>query len=270
MRVGVAVSLALWSLFALCPSAEAQLPPKPWAKRSLALDRGQLRIDLGPSEKALFDSAPPSFVGSMRGLLVGSNGDEAVAGLYVGAALGVIDGLELGTVIFPLQFAPDVDFGDLEFYGRYRFFQGRIADIGAQLTFHVPTQTEFGMGFGLPMRFRLGSIARIDTGVEFEVVLPDGDSLLLFDLPFGIAFNITDAVFLGGRAGMTLIDLDDPLVAFPLGIYGGYTLTGGSGKVLADLTAGFTWPFLGTANPGDSLPENFLFQFGASVYLDLF
>ncbi len=112
-----------------------------YADRSMTLNKGTLRIDGGPSDFGLLDSGR---INSGRGLRIGKPGkgaDTAVS-LGLGAAYGIIDGLEVGALVLPLHFAPSgVDaYGNPEAYVRYRFMTGNV-EVGVQAGAQFPVTT---------------------------------------------------------------------------------------------------------------------------------
>jgi len=182
--------------------------------------------------------------------------------LTFGAAYGIMDDLEAGATLMPIYLAPDGDFGDIELYGRYRFLSEGPAQIGAQLTVAIPTDTRFGLGMGLPVQLRFGQV-RIDTGAELELIFGD-HTVVDLDLPVAIAFDIIDGFFAGVRSGFFLPDFDE--LAIPLQGHVGYTLMSGNAPFV-DLVASFGWPRFLWTGYGDNLDlDTFDFIVGARVF----
>ncbi len=237
-------------LSALClsapPSASAQGPA---VQRGLTLPARTLRIDVGPSDDAILDGVGME-IGNRRGLRLGRTpGGNASAVLNIGAAYGITDNFEIGSLLLPIDFAPGAGFGDLEFYGRYRFVHSGGFELGLHITLQVPTNTDLGFGFALPMRYRISNAARIDTGVEIELLVDDTRANL--DLPFTVLFQATRAFYIGPRSGVMSPRFSELWV--PLGLTGGYTVHA-SRRVAVDLTGAFTWPaFFATGGFGDAV-----------------
>ena len=253
-------------------SGLAQLGP--WNERSITLPKMTLRIDVGPPEKGILDSG---FLGDAwafgrgYGLTLSDAGDDVASGLGVGAAFGILDELEVGMLLFPIQFTPGDDhFGDITLYGRYKFFSTDVVDIGGQLLLQLPSRTDFGMGMGLPIMLRLGDSVRIDTGVEFELIFvdvgPDDDEVAFgMDIPAGIAFQIGKG-FVGPRTGLFLYKyIGDAEFALPLGVFGGVTVA-----EMVDITAEFAFTQFLTSAGDDAFGEDsWRFNVGANIHLSL-
>ena len=228
LRRSVCVGFALIVIQA--SSAFAQRRPMMNAKRALTLPQYSLRIDVGAPERGLLDApgsgptAGASSIGGARGFRIlhgnapGPSGRTTFIDLGVGFGFGISDDIEVGTLAFPLLFAPGgFDYGDLELYGRYRFFRGDYAEIGVQVAFNFPTETEFAGALGLPMLFPLGDSAKLETGLELELIADD-PPLLFYEgggfeaygeIPFALTFNLTMRGFMGFRTGITIPGFDE-------------------------------------------------------------
>lgn len=257
------------SLFGLTLPLEAQrfnpATSGGFSSRPLTLPRRYLRIDLNPSDYGYMDHVSLANTNSLnndRGLRLGvAEADEVSLGLGAGLGYGILNELEVGGLIFPFLFHPDFDFGDMELYGRYAFLKGD-AQLAVQLTMQIPTRTDFGIGIGLPARFRIASSARIDTGLELELIFTNDESVNL-DIPFALDFDVGNSGFLGLRSGIILPDMDD--AAINLGVQGGFNVEGA-----ADLCASFNWPRFFWTGPGDAVnPDTFEIVFGASIFIDV-
>ncbi|QQR88633.1 MAG: hypothetical protein IPJ88_10280 [Myxococcales bacterium] len=236
-----------------------------YTARSMTLDAGTLRVDVGPSDFGLLNSGA---INNRRGLTFNKSAgvSDLGVGAGIGAAYGVMDGLEIGTLILPLAISPDFDYMNPEFYGRYRLMDGDT-QVGLQVGMVLPAQsgTDFGLSAGLPVLLRMDKM-RIDTGAELEFIFAT-DLQLNIDIPFALNYSVTDAVFIGGRTGLffqdfTNVDFDG--LSIPLGAQGGYTLDGG----IADLTAWFNFPnFINTFPGGDAIfLKNWQLGLGANVF----
>ena len=109
---------------------------------------------------------------------------------------------------------------------------------GIQIPTGPSGTNDFGVSAGVPVLVRLGSSGRLDTGLEFEFIFADPDAIINLDLPLAVNFNVTDNVFLGGRTGLYVQDMDFDFYTVPLYFQGGYTLNGGN----ADITAWAGFP----------------------------
>ncbi len=230
-----------------------------YAERPLTLDKGTLRIDLGPSDYGYMDFGELNDGRAAFEFIKYPGGTTVYSG--VGAAISIIDDLELGGLVFPLPIHPNFDFGNMEAYVRYQITHGTF-QLGAQGTIQVPTQGRFGVGLGLPMRIAASDMVRIDTGVEFEIMADPGD--LHLDVPLAVAFDIDDSFFIGPRTGARLIDMRE--FQMPLGLF-----LGGTVANAVDLTGAFTvWNFIHTATEPAIDFRVWELLFGANIYLDVF
>lgn len=253
-----------------------------YAGRGLVLEQGVLRFDAAPADFGLrFGGVGGrSFTQDVPGLRIGRVDDyspgspivrtapeQTILQLTVGAAYGIMENLEVGTVLLPIQFAPNGDFGDIEVYGRYRFLSQDNVQIGAQLTAAIPTNTRFTTGLGVPVQLRFDRV-RIDTGAELEILFGDGNDGdgvdVDLDLPVAVSVDIIDGFFGGVRSGFFSPDFDE--LAVPLMGHVGYTLM--SGKTpFVDLVASFGWPRLVWTGFGDNLDlDTFDVILGARIY----
>jgi hypothetical protein len=211
-----------------------------------ALERDvTFRIDSGPPDRTLLDSGELGEGYGLRLLRVDvpPGEDDTYLSWGVGIAITPVRRFELGIQFAPVLYVPRTRYGDLESYGRFLIFGSRHVDIAAQLVLQFPTRDDFGMGFGVPMVFRLHPRVRLDVGVELELVIynaPDGDRDVRpnFDLPVALAFNLTPRFFVGARAGVFVYDFRD--ASAPVGGFVGYTV---GRRHTADFTAAFTGYF---------------------------
>ena len=249
----LALGLALAALGASATTAEAQRRGNPVSvtQRGLVDRSVTLRVDAGPPDRTLLDSGKLGEGWGLRLIEIdrGRDEDDELALIWgVGVALSFADRVEIGLKAVPLRLDDDrgdddVRFLDMEAYGRFVFFASRRVEIGGQLLLQFPTWDDFGMGFGVPLLFRLHERVRLDVGAELEIVFDDDvdgdgddDVVANFDLPFALFINATPRFFFGGRSGVTVYDLDD--VEVPVSAFVGYTV---GRRHLADFTATFTW-----------------------------
>ncbi len=244
-----------------------------YVERQLVLQKHILRIDAGPSDFGLLNSGS---INNGRGFRVGKTaipgGDDARVDLGLGVGFGATDDLELGALFLPLAFAPSGrdSFQDMEFYGRYRLLKGET-EFGVQVGARLPIASEeLRMGVGLPVLARLGETLRLDTGMELEVELYDGDAggtVVSLDAPAALNVMLMPHVFFGGRTGFYWRDFKTEGLSIPLGVQGGATLGGG----MVDLLTWFHFPaFLrpDAAEGADTINLD-LWEFGVGVTLFL-
>jgi hypothetical protein len=274
MHRGYLTVFVCLSLFSVTLPLEAQRFNRAtsggYSSRTLTLPRRYLRIDLNPSDYGYMDhvsltpftSGPnfANFLNNDRGFRIGVvDADDVYLSLGTGMGYGILDELEVGGLLFPFLLHPNFDFGDMELYGRYAFLKGD-AQLGVQLTIQIPTHTDFGIGFGLPAQFTIGSSARIDTGLELELIFTDDESVNL-DIPFALSFDVGRSGFLGLRSGIILPDMDE--AAINLGAQGGLNIDG-----TVDLSASFNWPyFIWTGREDKVNPDTFEIVLGASIFI---
>jgi hypothetical protein len=230
-----------------------------YSARPLTLPEGRLRIDAAPPDYGYMDHGE---INGGRGLrvFIPKDGDAGVR-LGLGGAYGIMDELEAGGLIFPFIFAPDFDFGDMELYCRYAFLKG-ASQLGVQAVLRIPTGSrDFALGVGVPAQFELGGSARLDTGVELELVFGHNDHVNL-DLPLAVNFDIGRTGFIGARTGLVFVDLRD--MAINLGLQGGASV-----DPAVDLTASFNFPYFITTGGDDAFHPDFEIIAGANIYVDL-
>ncbi len=171
--------------------------------------------------------------------------DEVHAHAGFGLAYGINRFVEVGAKVLPLRFHRNADYLDLELYLRWSFVQTRVADVGVQFVLQLPTNRPrvFGSSIGIPVRIRMGTVARLDLGLELELIVRDADPSddvnvnvdPNLDIPVALSFNITPRFYLGGSFGLYVYDFDR--VAFNGGGHVGYSI--GRDTPLLDLTASF-------------------------------
>jgi hypothetical protein len=233
-----------------------------FAQRGLTLPQGALRVMSAPYEWNLNNSGlvlrPGSFGISINKPFIEDSGASATWG--IGAAYGVMDELEVGVLLLPISMSPG-GFGDMAIYGRYAFLRTDFVEVGGNLVLSFPTGSSlFGFGFGLPVSFKLTESLRLDTGIELEIQVRNG-SLIDGDIPVSVTYNITEAGFVGGHSGFTLVEgFDGPSWQIPVGAHGGYTL--GLDPVSLDFVGQLTFFITDGA-------EAFALIFGANATFDV-
>lgn len=222
-----------------------------WASAALAappitLDKGVLRVDIGPPDFAYMDHGRLNDGRGLRLFKPGS-GDLGV-GVGAGAAYGVTETFELGGLLLPLQLAPDADLGGLEVYGRFLLTGGGDMAVAAQITIQLPTNADFALGLGAPIEVALSKSVRLQTGGELEIVFDP--SIISLDIPAALAFDVGRSVFLGPRSGLFFDDFKELTVN--LGAHIGGRLGGGW-----TLTGSFNWPIFLDTRGSEALNVDF-------------
>lgn len=237
-----------------------------YSQRSLTLGKGTFRIDGGPVDFGYFHPSSPQWLNENRGVRIQKYEqppgvyDNADPNVWLGAGLayGITDDIELGGLVLPLQVADELDFDDMEAYGRFRFLRRRF-EMGAQVTLQIPVETDFALGLGLPMLAHVGRKARIDTGFELEMIFgeeaDDGDVFSL-DVPFAMTWDIGQRGFLGFRTGLYVWNMED--VVIPAGMHGGVVVANGK----LDIAPWFMWPVFMATGREDELVHVKSFELG--------
>ena len=234
-----------------------------YSVRTLTLGSGTVRIDGGPPDWGYFHPGSPQWINENRGLRLRTDVDaeQTWAWLGLGLAVGVIDEVELGALLLPVRLTPDADIDDLEMYGRFAFLEGDF-EMAGQVTLQLPTQTEFGLGLGLPMLVHATSALRIDTGFEVEMLFWDA-TVVNVDLPLALTWDIGRGGFLGLRTGMYVWDMGELIV--PTGLHGGGVVADGR----VDIAGWFMWPaFLHTGGDDPFELDTFELGFGVNARID--
>ena len=221
-------------------------------------------------------------------------GSDTISTMNFGAAIAVVENLELGfsryrmgsfpdlNTFFPgLGFggeglvaffmSPDTSFGDIPFYARYRLIDGDVVELAVDFGVLFPTETEWGILAGVPVRFHAGDQVAIDTGAQLWVNDAGGFNILSFGIPLSIVGNLTKHGFVKINTGVVILDLshelvDKPLYTIPFGFGGGFNFEAGS--TMLDLFAAFRWPALGAFSDGtsESNGDYWTLTFGLNIY----
>ncbi|KPK13511.1 MAG: hypothetical protein AMJ62_14915 [Myxococcales bacterium SG8_38] len=267
------------------PPVEAARPEPPskdaadnyglaYAGRELTMPRGMVR--------GTFDVSTLHFD-------LGFFGSENFVSLNFGAAISPVDDLELGfsryrmgsfpginfidlvnlggSGLISAFVSPEGDFGDIPFYIRYQPVSG-TADVALEFRLRIPTLSEFGLAFGLPVRIHAGDSVAIDTGFDLTFDDPGGLDVLSVGVPLQIVGNVSDNLFLELQTGVSLPDITtDPVVTvLPLGFRLGGSVD--AGRVMLDAFFNFRFPTFAAFGSGDSevTTEIWTITVGINVY----
>lgn len=248
--------------------------PAAYAKRGLTLRQGQLRLDAAPPDFALLDSGARNDDRALLSFARREFGDfdETFVKMGVGLGYGVLDDLELGALLLPILLSPNGEFGDMEFYGRYRFVRGET-EVGAQFGVSLPTNTEnvqanFALTLGVPLLVHLSRTTRLDVGAEFEIILGDADGVVNLDMPAALQFQVGDVFFVGPKAGVFLVNMEE--IELGLGVVTGITIARSRGAPVFDILGEFYWPFFLSSGREDAVnADQFNLLFGVRVFFSL-
>lgn len=252
-------------------SVGARGTPLAYAQRGLTLRKGQLRVDAGPPDFALLDSGIRNNGRSVLAFARRDLGaaDETFVGFGWGAAYGIQDDLEVGTLLIPVLLAPDVEFGDLEVYGRYRFVGGEF-EVGGQAAISLPTntlenQSNFALVFGVPMLLHMSSTARIDLGAELEIILGDADGVVNLDMPAAFQFQVNDTFFAGPKTSIFFANMEE--IQLGAGAVAGISIANSRGRPVIDILGEFYWPFFLASDQEDAVNlDQFNLVLGVRVF----
>jgi len=232
--------------------------PIPYSARPLTLPRlvlsprvdatlDKLRTD---TAKAIFTTQNPKTLNLLIGL---------------GASIGIIDNIEVGAVIAPIQVLPTVAYGDPSLHGTFRFVKGSFelaGYFGTTFLTHDAVSPQVVLPVldsnagvvlqpGLLSRIHLGSRAKIDIGATVPIELGNGARDLGLEVPLELAVNLAEWLHVGATSGFGISNVKDPVINsyVPLGLIAGFAFGAEKGPVV-DLGAVFRWPKF--ADPGQS------------------
>ena len=252
--------------------------PVRFARRPLVLDEGMVRAD-------------------GRLTVGGVPGSGTFSALDIGGAVSPIENLEVGVSteltgnvpapggnsLITVIFSPQASYGDIPIYARYTYAQSDIAQAAVDLTLVLPTNTDFQLAVGLPLRiFELFGLFTLDAnlgiryrnGDKYAAYSPNPSKNTAEFTAMGASVtNITDNGYIeiGGGVGVANVgggtDVKN-VVEIPAYLGGGYTY---EGKVLADIFAQFGFTPLMTANapPGRdtfNVADDWYITVGATVH----
>jgi hypothetical protein len=190
---------------------------------------------------------------------LGGLGSGTGAGIEVGASFGILDDLMVDAR--PLGFITGeggTAYSRFQIGVTYRFLEGPV-EIGVQFRSQIDNDRAFAFNPGLPVRIHAGHIVRIDTGLNFNLVVPtaENDKPLAqlagvqtdvlraaeIGVPFDIAFQIVPQMFLGLTTGFGMGNFNNPInsILMPLSFFAGGTVPGDQGP-LVDIGASFGFP----------------------------
>lgn len=252
--------------------------PVRFARRPLVMDEGMVRAD-------------------GRLTVGGALGTGTFSSLDIGGAVSPIENLELGLSteltggvpapggisLLAVIFSPRASYGDIPIYARYQVAESDVALLGVDLVLVLPTNTDFSITAGLPLRilevFGLFTMdmnlnVRYRNGDKYAAFIP-GPSKNTADFTFSGASitNITDNGYIEIGGGVGIVNVGGGagaknVVELPFFIGGGYTY---EGNVLADIFMQFGFNPLMAANgpPGvDTFPvsDTWYVTIGATIH----
>lgn len=252
--------------------------PVRFARRPLVMNEGMVRAD-------------------GRLTVGGAPGTGTFSSLDIGGAVSPIENLELGLSteltgavpapggisLIPVIFSPQASYGDIPIYARYQVAESDVALLGVDLVLVLPTNTDFSITAGLPLRI-LELFGLFTMDMNLNVRYRNGDKYAAFianpskntaDFTFSGASitNITDNGYIEIGGGVGIVNVGGGagaknVVELPFFVGGGYTY---EGKVLADIFVQFGFDPLMTANGPPNIDtfnvgDDWYVTLGASIH----
>lgn len=198
---------------------------------------------------------------------------STVTGLHLGGGIGLLDQLEVGAVVAPLQLSPDFAYGNPLLYGRFQFMRADQLQLSAQAAVTIPVRSGSRLSFevGVPLWYNFSDALQLRTGLFYQGTFGDSYAHSV-RLPLVLNFNLNDNVHIAGLTGVEFnFDAPGKSLRIPLGVEGGYSFAGANNRPMLDLVAQFVFPsFLMPGSDGDKvLPELWLASLQARFYLFL-
>jgi hypothetical protein len=145
-----------------------------------------------------------------------------------------------------------------------------VLDIAFDFGLLIPTASELGLLFGIPIRLHGGDIFAFDLGVTVSMdnIGGAGGHFTSITMPWNLVFSATDFLFVKLNSGLTAVDVSESggnaFKAFPLGLGIGGTVAGK--RIMSDIFAAFSWPILGTVDPGGTNTDVWTITVGTNLY----
>lgn len=257
--------------------------PVAYVERPLNLPAGNVRID-GRVDIARLPTPPMGHdidVDMNVGVAVGITRNVEI-GVSSRRPATVNDGLgNWGPTFFgqggavPLHLSPgDAQFQSIGLYGRFGVAQSQEFDLSIDVGMMLPTRDSLPwvMHAGIPIRARLGQRFSIDAAAEFSLAFfddTDGDGtdpMISMHFPIAGVLNFAPAVFLAGRSGVFVPDMDFTFFTIPLTLELGFTF--GSDRPFFDLYGSFGFPRLFQPGADDAVvSEHWVATIGIDGYI---
>jgi len=228
MRKAIPWFLALGTT--LAATSEANAAPR-YVDRAITLPRLVFAGDagVGIGHRRLFDGV--TGVGFNLEGAIGIT-DTVELGLRTGVRVGsfrqrAVGADAYGRTLWTETWGVNADgIANPEFRIRWAAYSGSVAEVGLDGRVFLPIEdgSRFGMMFGVPLAFHIGSIVRIDTGVYLPIVFypdPPG-TFTAISIPGYFWFQVSEKLWLGPMAGLRFVDVGDEhrghlLLGFGLG-----------------------------------------------------
>jgi hypothetical protein len=200
---------------------------------------------------------------------------------------GILEDIEVGAVVAPIDLLPSVAYGDPSVYGKFRFIRSSDFEMAGYINTAFVTGPSQNPNTYLPVlaskagvllepgllcRVHGSDIVKVDFGGIVPIQLGVGAHDVGIKVPVEVAFTIYEQLFLGARTGFGVVDFANPSLQssyVPLGAFAGYAFAADRGPVL-DLQGAFTWPRLFTPGAASKLDyADYRIGFSAALYLYL-
>jgi len=263
----------------VCSAGTVQADPLPRAmsQRPLTLPRTMRSLNLS-LDRSTID--------------LGFFGRSSITSLSLGGSFAASDNLELGGYMVPILLHPEFQAGGVVtqngqrtglegfflggpmFYLRARTHHSARFEAAVQGALTLPmVGSSFGnpvLSTGLQLRFRLGTQAMIESGVQVNTVFDTDDIGVLLSVPLAVTVNVSDAVHLGARTALLTGAPGGGGVILPLGFHAGVTVARGDSEVpRTDLGLSLLFPFavgIAGGSSGSALSEYWVLSFNANIF----
>ena len=250
---GFGVALAGLAMVAGAGSARAEEPGKPGEKMPLPFAQRPLTL---PAM-----TLAPEIGFEVTHVSLGGFGSFNSVGMPIGVRFGILDDLEVGATVLPLELSPDFAYGNPEVQATYRFVKGNV-EVGARLRSVFSFKTgDSGVGLepGLPILVHIGEAARLDTGVFVQMsfgpangfIGAGGRTTIGMKIPLQFIYDVIPELHIGATTGLSIADFGSAgnSLYIPLGFVAGYAIGNEKGPFI-DIDPYFRFPIF--AVPGSS------------------
>jgi hypothetical protein len=162
-----------------------------------------------------------------------------------GLAFGITEDLEVRASIGTLRFLPEFQYLEPRVGVTFRFVGAEQVNLGVRAettALTLPGEAGVRLEASLPLLVRLGSSARLDLAPGAPITIQEQKAVSFgLNVPVAFAFQIVEAVHIGARTSVTILDFADPgaNLVIPLGFFAGVSL--GSERPIVEIDPYFTW-----------------------------
>lgn len=178
----------------------------------------------------------------------------------------------------PLSLRPGADdprFESVQLYGRIAAVQAAEFNLSIDVGAMIPTQSDLPwvMFVGVPIRARLSERFSLDAAAEFSVAFFDDatdgtDPYISMHIPIAGVLNIVPQLYIAGRSGIYLPNMDFNEFTIPMTLELGVTVAGE--RPWFDLVGSFGFPRLLVPGAEDPVDANYwVASFGINGFIGL-